>query len=72
MADRMSVVDGPLVDGARTVEAAAGRMKDRIVSGAQDRLEISRTYVAENPLQSVLVAVGVGALIGFLIGRRTA
>jgi ElaB/YqjD/DUF883 family membrane-anchored ribosome-binding protein len=72
MADRISVVDGPLVEGARSVEAAAGRMKEKIVSGAQDRLEVSRTYVSENPMKSVLVAVGVGALIGYLIGRRTA
>ena len=71
MADRISAVDGPLVDGARTVEAAAGRMKDKIVSGAQDRLESSRTLVSENPITSVLVAVGVGALVGYLLGRRS-
>ena len=71
MAERTSLVDGPLVDGARTVEAAAGRFKDRVVTGAQDRLESSRTYVSENPIQSVLVAVGVGALIGYIVGRRT-
>jgi len=72
MADRVSAVDVPLVDGARSVEATAGRLKDRIVAGAQDRLDTSREYISENPLKSVLVAVGVGALIGYLIGRRTA
>ena len=71
MPERNSTIDGPLVDGARTVETAAGRLKEKIVSGAQERLESSRTYVAENPIQSVLVAVGVGALIGYVVGRRT-
>jgi ElaB/YqjD/DUF883 family membrane-anchored ribosome-binding protein len=65
------VVDGPLVDGARTVEAAANRLKDRIVTGTQDRLEVSRDYISENPVKSVLVAVGVGALLGYLLGRRS-
>lgn len=75
MADRMAEMDGPLVDGARSVEATAGRIKDRIVAGAKDGLATSREYVCENPLRSVLVGVGigvgVGALLGYLIGRRS-
>ena len=67
----MATVDGPLVEGARTVEAAANRFKEKVVTGAQDRLETSRDYVSENPVKSVLVAVGVGALLGYLLGRRT-
>jgi len=65
------VVDGPLVDGARTVEAAANRVKDRIVAGANDRLEVSREYISGNPMKSVLVAAGVGALLGYLLARRS-
>jgi ElaB/YqjD/DUF883 family membrane-anchored ribosome-binding protein len=65
------VVDGPLVDGARSVEAAAGRVKDRIVTGTKDGLEVSRDHISANPLQSVLVAVGVGAVLGYLLGRRS-
>lgn len=71
MVDRTAVVDGPLVDGAHAVEQAAGRMRDRVVSGAKDKLESSREYVSGNPLASVAIAVGVGALIGYLVGRRT-
>lgn len=70
MGDRISAVDGPLVDGARTVEQAAGRFRDRVVTSAKDRLEMSRDYVSENPMTSVLVAVGVGAFVGYLLGRR--
>lgn len=69
MTERM--VDGPLVDGARRVEAAAGGIRDRVVTGAQERLEVSRTYISENPVQSVVIAAGVGALLGYLLGRRT-
>lgn len=71
MADRMSGIDGPLVDGARSAEQAAGRIKDRVVAGAKEQFEVTRDYVSENPMKSVLVAVGVGALIGYLLGRRT-
>jgi ElaB/YqjD/DUF883 family membrane-anchored ribosome-binding protein len=71
MADRAAAVDGPLVDGARSVEQAAGRIKERVVTGAQERLDRSREYVSANPLQSVLVAAGVGAVIGYVLGRRS-
>jgi ElaB/YqjD/DUF883 family membrane-anchored ribosome-binding protein len=71
MADRMAGIDGPLVDGARSAEQAAGRMKDRVVEGAKEQLEVTRHYVTENPMKSVLVAVGVGALLGYLLGRRS-
>jgi ElaB/YqjD/DUF883 family membrane-anchored ribosome-binding protein len=76
MAERTAELDGPLVDGARRVEATAGRIKETIVTGTQDGLAKSRQYVCENPMRSVLVGVGVGvgvgALIGYLIGRRSA
>jgi ElaB/YqjD/DUF883 family membrane-anchored ribosome-binding protein len=76
MAERTAASDGMLVEGARSVEATAGRIRDRIVTGAQDKLEVSREYVIENPMKSVLIAVGVGvgvgALVGYLIGRRSA
>jgi ElaB/YqjD/DUF883 family membrane-anchored ribosome-binding protein len=71
VADRISAVDGPLVDGARSVEATAGRIKDKVVGGAEEGMKVSREYISENPMTSVLVAVGVGTLLGFLLGRRT-
>jgi ElaB/YqjD/DUF883 family membrane-anchored ribosome-binding protein len=70
MVDRTQNAEGPLVEAARTAEAATGRIKDRIVAGAKDRLDASREYVSENPMKSLLIAAGVGALIGYLIGRR--
>lgn len=63
-------MDGPLVSGVRTAEEAARRFRDNVVSGAKDRLEDSRGYIRENPVQTVLIAAGVGALVGFLIASR--
>lgn len=71
MADRIGMADGPLVEGARSVEAAAGRLKEKVVAGAKDQFEVSRDFVTENPVKSVLVAVGVGALLGYLLARRS-
>jgi|SoiMethySBSTD1v2_1073268.scaffolds.fasta_scaffold3186900_1 ElaB/YqjD/DUF883 family membrane-anchored ribosome-binding protein len=70
MVDRTQNAEGPLVEAARAAETATGRIKDRIVSGAKDRLDASREYVSENPMKSLLIAAGVGALIGYLLGRR--
>jgi ElaB/YqjD/DUF883 family membrane-anchored ribosome-binding protein len=42
------------------------RGKDKVVH-AEKQFE---GYVAANPVKSVLIAVGVGAAVGFLIGRK--
>lgn len=42
------------------------RGKER-VKGAELRFE---DYVRHNPLRSILIAVGTGAALGFLFGRR--
>lgn len=70
--------EGPLVGAARTVETAARRAKERLVE-AKDRLaekslgelvDDGRSYVRENPGKTILIAAGVGALIGYVVGRR--
>lgn len=48
------------------VRAAYARGKER-VQGLELRFE---GYVRERPLRSVAMAAGVGALLGFLLGRR--
>ncbi len=72
--------DGPLVGAARTVESTARRVKERVVA-AKDRIaekplgelvEDGREIVRENPVKTVLIAAGIGALIGYAIGRRRA
>lgn len=71
MQDRIVSSDGPLVDGARSAEAVAGRVKDRVVEGVKGGIATSRAYVTENPMTAVLVAVGAGAIVGYLLGRRS-
>jgi ElaB/YqjD/DUF883 family membrane-anchored ribosome-binding protein len=71
-------VDGPLVGAARTVESAARRAREKVVE-ARDRLaeksfgelaDDGREYVRENPGKTILISLGVGALVGYMIGRR--
>jgi ElaB/YqjD/DUF883 family membrane-anchored ribosome-binding protein len=42
------------------------RGKERLVEG-EKRLE---HYVSENPVKSVLIAVGAGVAVGWLLGRK--
>ena len=43
-----------------------GRVRERAVEGAKAADELVR----ENPYQTLVIAFGVGAVIGFLLGRR--
>jgi ElaB/YqjD/DUF883 family membrane-anchored ribosome-binding protein len=43
-----------------------GRVRDKAVAGAK----ATDQAVRENPYQAIGIAVGVGALLGYLIGRR--
>ena len=43
-----------------------GRVRDRAVEGAK----VADKTVRENPYQAIAIGVGVGALVGYLLGRR--
>lgn len=68
-------VAGEKVGEARNRLAAAlengkeiyGRVRDKAVEGAK----VADKTVRENPYQAMAIALGVGAIIGFLIGRRS-
>lgn len=72
------VSDGPLVAAARSVEVTAKRVKEKVIEAKDHLAEKSigelvddgREYVRENPGKTILISVGVGALVGYLIGRR--
>ena len=67
-------VAGEKVDEARKRLAAAlengkeiyGRVRDKAVEGAK----VADKTVRENPYQAIAIGVGVGALVGYLLGRR--
>jgi ElaB/YqjD/DUF883 family membrane-anchored ribosome-binding protein len=58
--------DGPLVGVARSAESQVRAGMEKV----SEATEASREYIRENPMKTVLIAAGVGALVGFLIGRR--
>ena len=43
-----------------------GRVKEKAVEGAK----VADKTVRENPYQAIAIGVGVGALVGYLLGRR--
>jgi ElaB/YqjD/DUF883 family membrane-anchored ribosome-binding protein len=51
------------LDNARQI---AGRVRDQAIAGAK----VADKTVRENPYQAIAIGVGVGALIGYLLGRR--
>ena len=67
-------VAGEKVGEARNRLAAAlesgkeiyGRVRDKAVEGAK----VADQTVRENPYQAIAIALGVGAVIGFLVARR--
>ena len=76
--------DGKLVEAARKVEQGIGAAKERIggaIETAKEKAHLSgktmsdvagdvKTYASEHPGHTILVSVGVGAILGWLIGRR--
>jgi ElaB/YqjD/DUF883 family membrane-anchored ribosome-binding protein len=43
-----------------------GRIREKVV----ERAEAADQVVRENPYQTIAIAVGIGAVIGYLLGRR--
>ena len=56
-----------LSDALENTKEIYGRVRDKAIDGAKAADQI----VHENPYQAIGIAVGVGALIGYLISRRT-
>lgn len=77
-----TVAEGRLVGAARAVENVAHHVKETVkekVHHATDALkektvsnllDDGRHFVRENPGTTILVSVGVGAIVGYLLGRR--
>lgn len=72
------IAEGPLVGVARAVETTARQVKEKVVRTKDELAQKSigelvddgRNFVRENPGKTILISVGVGALVGYLIGRR--
>ena len=55
-----------LADALESGKEMAGRVRDRAVEGAKAADEA----VHEHPYQAISIALGVGALVGYLVARR--
>jgi len=55
-----------LTDAIEKGKETWGNVRDKAVAGA----EATDQVIRENPYRSLAVALGVGALVGYLLGRR--
>ena len=55
-----------LADALESGREIYGRVRDKAVEGAK----AADHTVRENPYQAIGIAIGVGAIIGFLVARR--
>ena len=75
--DNMSAIRGSIGEIKESVGEIARNERDQVqevYEKGQERVKAAKSglenYVRENPVRSVLVAAGVGALVGFLLGSR--
>jgi len=55
-----------LASALESAREMAGNVRDKAVAGAK----VADQAVRENPYQAVAIAVGVGVVVGYLLGRR--
>lgn len=66
-----ALAKGAAKAGIKSVRKKATAMYNRGLGQVGVLTEGTIGYVRENPIKTVLLAVGVGALIGFLLTRRS-
>ncbi len=59
-----------LKDQAANIRRDAWGLAESAGAVASEQLDPIRQYVADKPLQSLLIATGAGLLLGFIFGRR--
>ena len=64
--DKVTAARKRLADALEIGKAALGDIREKAIAGAKATDEVIR----EHPYQSIGIALGVGALIGFLLSRR--
>ena len=64
--EKVSQARKRLAAALESAKVIAGNVRDKAVAGAKATDEA----VHEHPYQAIAIGVGVGALIGYLLGRR--
>ena len=65
-----SKTEGTLKDLSALVDRLESRVKTLVEETGQDALADGRRRIQENPLTSVLLAMGIGLILGLILGGR--
>lgn len=68
--DKMAEVRAKVQTQLDAARRTLGEMQQTVQATATEYMDTTDAYVRANPWQSVGIAAGVGALIGFLIARK--
>jgi len=74
MAATANVAGEEVNEARKRLSAALDRAKEfcgRVQQKAVESAKVADEAVRENPYQAIAIGVGVGALLGFLLGRRS-
>ncbi len=66
--DKVGEARKRLAAALESAKHIAANVRDKAVAGAK----VADQTVRENPYQSIAIAIGVGAVIGYLVARRCA
>jgi len=55
-----------LAAALESAKAIAGNVRDKAIAGAK----VTDQTIREHPYQAIVIGVGVGVLVGYLLGRR--
>jgi len=64
--DKVGEARQRLTAALENAKQIAGCVRDKAVAGAK----VADQTVRENPYQAIAIGVGIGALVGYLMGRR--
>jgi len=64
--DKVNEARKRLASALENVKQAAGRVREKAVEGAR----LADECVREHPYQALVVGMAVGAVVGFVLGRR--
>jgi ElaB/YqjD/DUF883 family membrane-anchored ribosome-binding protein len=64
--ESVAVARKRLAAALESAKAIAGTVRDKAVAGAK----VADQSIREHPYQAIVIGVGVGVLVGYLLGRR--